>query len=233
MAELPDESLTRCWKVQGIFGDRSCVRLEDLGHCRHCDVYATAGRRRLDREIPPGAREEWAVLLGQEKEIARLAQISVIVFRLKDEWLALKTGYFQEATEPAVPHTIPGRSNKIFKGIVNVNGELLLCVSAADLLELTDNVPSEDGEIHAEQGKTFTTYARLVVIVRDGARFVFPVEEVLGVHRFAPEDLRDLPATLSKSARALTSSLFILENRTVGLLDEGKFFNALARSLTT
>lgn len=226
-----DSPLAGCWKVTGVRGDRTCPRLPELGHCRHCDVYASAGRQRLDRDIPPGVREEWTELFSHEKDKVVLGSISVIIFRLKDEWFALKTNYFKEATAPAIPHTLPGRTNRVLKGIVNVNGELLLCVSVSDLLDLTPNLPPEDqgkGVLQEDHG---TTYARLVVIEREGARFVFPVEEVLGIHRLAPEDLRDAPATLSKAARTFTAGLFTLRGRTVGLLDEEEFFQSLGRSL--
>ena len=231
MDRLSEPLLSKCWKETGVYGDRTCPRLGGLGHCRHCDVYATAGRRRLDREIPPGAREEWTLLLSRKKETTEIGSTSVIVFRLRDEWLALKTMYFQEATAPAVCHTLPGRTNKVLKGIVNVNGELILCVSVADLLDLTDNTVSETAAQSEQQAAPGTIYPRLVVVVRDGARYAFPAEEVLGVHRLDDDDLQDLPATLSKSARALTKGLFTLEGRTVGFLDEDKLFQSLARSL--
>lgn len=34
-------------------GDRSCLQLSEVKHCRNCPVYAAAGRALLERPIPP------------------------------------------------------------------------------------------------------------------------------------------------------------------------------------
>lgn len=213
-----------CWREKGTFGNGTCPELTTLIHCRHCSVYTSAGRHRLDQELPPGYLEERTVVMAQQKETAKTEMLSVIIFRLMNELLALKTMIFQEAAEKSVVHTIPLRVNRVFRGLVNINGELLLCVSVADLLDLTGAVESEPPR---------TAYERMVVIRKDGNRFVFPVDEILGVYRIASEDVRDLPATLSRSARALSSGIFTMNGQTVGLLDEDQFFPALARSLTS
>jgi chemotaxis-related protein WspD len=212
-----------CWKEAGVFGDKSCPELAILAHCRHCRIYTTAGRRLLDRNTPDGYREEWTERLAAPKETTETDTISVIIFRLGAELFALRTVFFQEAAEVAVPHSIPLRTGDVFKGIVNVTGELILCLSIAALLEID---PEEGGAA----GRRI--YPRLVVITREGQRFAFPANEVMGVHRFPSVALQELPATLAKSVRALTAGIFFWEEKTVGLLAEEKFFAALTRSLT-
>ena len=212
-----------CWKEIGTFGDRSCPELAALAHCRNCPVYSAAGRRLLDREHPDDYREEWTTLLATRQEAEQGESVSFIVFRLQEELLALKTIFFQEATEAAIPHGIPLRTGEMFKGIVNVNGELLLCVDLATLLGITGN-----GGGGATNGKV---YPRLVVISRDGQRFAFSADEVLGVHRFPLANLQELPSTVSRSIRALTVGILPWQERTVGLLEEEKLFAALSRSL--
>lgn len=213
-----------CWQERGIWGDGSCPELEGLVHCRHCPVYTAAGRQRLDRALPEGYLEERTAVMAQQKEMARSGTLSVMVFRLAEEKFALKTVFFQEASEMSPVHTLPLRVNRVFRGVVNINGELLLCVSVTDLLDLTsetrDDAPRK-------------VCNRMMVVSREGHRFVFPVDEILGVHRIVPEDLKEVPATLSRSARGLTRGIFALEGRHVGLLDEDLFFAALGRSLGT
>lgn len=217
------ESATKyCWKERGIFGDGSCLELARLIHCRRCPVYATAGRRHLDRELPAKYLEERAKVMAMPKEMARMGTLSVMVFRLAGERFAIKTIFFQEAAEPSPIHTLPLKVNRIFRGIANINGELLLCVSIADLLELT---------LDAEGDAMPLVQERMLVVEREGQRFVFPVEQILGVHRVAPEDLGEVPATLSRSARSLTRGIFKLDGRPVGLLDEERLFPSMTRSL--
>ncbi len=211
-----------CWKVKGIYGDGTCPELVRLIHCRRCSVYATAGRQHLDRDLPSAYVEERAAVMALPKETARLGTLSVMVFRLCGEKFAVKTIYFQEAAEPSPVHTLPLKVNRIFRGIANINGELLLCLSVADLLDLTSE---------AQENGPAPAYERMLVVGREGQRFVFPVEQILGVHRIAPEDLGEVPATLSRSARALTRGIFLLNGRPVGLLDEERLFPAMTRSL--
>lgn len=211
-----------CWKVKGISGDGTCPELVRLIHCRRCPVYATAGRQHLDRDLPSAYVDERAAVMALPKETARLGTLSVMVFRLCGEKFAVKTIYFQEAAEPTAVHTLPLKVNRVFRGIANINGELLLCLSVADLLELT---------FEAQENAPPVVYERMLVVGREGQRFVFPVEQILGVHRIAPEDLGEVPATLSRSARALTRGIFLLNGRPVGLLDEERLFPAMTRSL--
>lgn len=211
-----------CWKEIGTFGDRSCPEHAALAHCRNCPVYAAAGRRLLDRKFLDGYREEWTTRLAMIKDVGDVETISIIIFRLRGELLALKTVFFQEAAEAAVPHSIPLRSGEVFKGIINVSGELLLCVSVAALLGIT-------GE--EEETAVRKVYPRLVVISRDKQRFAFPADEILGVHRFPVADIQELPATVSRAISALTAGILPWQGKTVGLLEEEKFFTALRRSL--
>jgi chemotaxis-related protein WspD len=211
-----------CWKDIGIFGDGTCPELALLVHCRRCPVYAAAGRRHLDRDLPQGYLEDRARVMAQPKETAQIGTLSVMAFRMAAERFALKTIFFQEAAELSPVHSLPLKVNRIFRGIANINGELLPCLSITDLLDLTSETAA---------GAPPVVYERMLVVGRDGHRFVFPVEQILGVHRVAPEDLGDVPSTLSRSARALTRGIFFLNGYPVGLLDEERLFPAMDRSL--
>jgi chemotaxis-related protein WspD len=211
-----------CWKKKGIFGDGSCTELAHLIHCRRCPVYAAAGRQHLDRDLPTGYLNDRAAVMALPKETARRGTLSVMVFRLSGERFAIKTIFFQEAAELSSIHTLPLKVNRVFRGIVNINGELLLCLSVADLLELTN----EQQDI-----STPPVHERMLVVIHEGQRLVFPVEQILGVHRIAPEDLGEVPATLSRSARSLTRGIFMQNGHPVGLLDEERLFFAMTRSL--
>lgn len=219
----PESRLINCWREKGSFGNGACPELLTLFHCRHCPVYTYASRQILDRRLPPGYQEERTVVMARQKEMVKLGTLSVMVFRLKNEMFALKTIFFQEAAEVSPVHTIPLKTNRVFRGVVNINGDLLLCVSASELLDLTDEMAVEAA------GKVCR---RMVVVCREGNRFVFAVDDILGVYRISPEDLREVPATLSRSTRALTRGIFTADSCNIGLLDEEQFFPAMTRSLT-
>ena len=41
-----------CWREIGISGDRSCVELTTLIHCRNCSAYTRTARQVFDRPLP-------------------------------------------------------------------------------------------------------------------------------------------------------------------------------------
>ncbi|GAI16120.1 unnamed protein product [marine sediment metagenome] len=96
---------------------------------------------------------------------------------------------------------------------------IIHAVVGADILGLTGDTEEQSNE------------SRMIVIKRDRERFVFPVDEMLGLRRLSPEDKQKTPSTLSKSSTALSSGVFSLDEKTVGFLDEDKFFESLKRSL--
>jgi len=217
-----DASQSRCWSEIGVFGTSGCPELEVYGHCRRCPVYAAAGRDLLDRPIPEGLLEERAAVMAREKEVECSHPLSVMVFRVAGEVLALETQYFQQIAEMVVVRRLPLRSNRVFRGIAHIHGELHLCVSLSGLLDLT-------GEERGEADRKIIP--RLMIIKKEADRFVFPVDEIRGVARIDREELQDLPVTVAKGPRRLTKGLFYLDGVHVGLLSEDDLFSSLSRSL--
>src|SRR5258707_976653 len=148
-----------CWNLIGVEGNRTCRELLKFTHCRNCPVYSAAGMQLLDRPISAGYRREHAEHYAQQKRITQATRLSVVIFRLANEWLALPTTVVQEVSPPCkIPqtdsrttdgiskserrpmHSLPHRRGGVAPGLVNVRGELLVCVSAARLL----GVPSSE-----------------------------------------------------------------------------------------
>jgi len=157
----------------------------------------------------------------KEKEIEDY--LSVIIFRVEKEWLAFKTIYLQETTSIRPVHRVPFRTNNVFMGVANINGELLLCISLARLLEYA---PDEE-KVQQDQ----RIYRRMIVINKNGERYVFPVDEVLGIYRIPINDIEEPPVTLTKSPSTFIEGIFNLQDNKVGLLNEDSFLQALKRSI--
>jgi chemotaxis-related protein WspD len=214
--------MENCWRHVGVSGDRSCPELATFIHCRNCPVLTSAARRFFDRPAPAGYLDAWREILEQP-EVARDADArSVLVFRLRDEWLALPTAVLAEVTSPRQLHRVPHRSGAELAGIVNIRGQLQVCVRLEGLLGLP---PPAEGIPVA------TSTARLLVVERAGDRgpdrWVFRVDEVAGVHRVAAQSLREVPATVSGAGARATTALFSWHDRTVGLLDVSRLLDGL------
>jgi chemotaxis signal transduction protein len=211
-----DAEIYDCWNRIGVRGDKSCPELERHSHCRNCPAYSAAAATLLDRDLTgPSA----AAPTSQFAEIARAGQggtESAIIFRVGIEWFALSTLLLDEIVGMRAVHSLPHRRNPALLGLVNVRGELVVCVSISRLLI---------GEAAA------ASQGRLVVMRHANGRLAFPVDEVQHTHCYRPDELKPVPATVAKSASAFTRGLLSWRDRTVGCLDERLILEALDRSL--
>jgi chemotaxis-related protein WspD len=222
-SELP-AAIYDCWNTIGVEGNGTCRELNRFIHCRNCPVYSTAALQLLDRPLTPDYRREWTEHFARKKENGTPARLSVLLFRVATEWLALPTAAFQEIAERRVMHSLPHRRGKLVLGLVNVRGELTICVSLARLLGLQQDTQ------HLQKFRT--VYDRLLVTHWAGGRLAFPVEEVHGIHRFQRNDLRDPPATVSRSSLTYTQGVIIWHDHTVGVLNADTLFASLNRNLS-
>ena len=212
-----------CWNRNGVWGDQTCPKLKEHTHCRNCAVFSAAAAVLLNREIPAGYREEWT----GRTAIPRIPKASglkpIVIFRVGQEWLALPAAVIEEVAESRPVHTLPHRDGRTVKGVVNIRGELLVCISLPDLL----GFESEPGDARLQQGRR-AIYRRLLVAAHSTGRVAFPVEEVYAGLRYRPEELKTVPSTV---AGAYAVGILPWEERNVGVLDSELLFYTVDRSL--
>jgi chemotaxis-related protein WspD len=225
------KTLNDCWNRIGVHGDRSCPDLPPHIHCRNCPVFATAARSLLDVPAPSDSRQlataHFARPASAEAGQAVGAETqSVIVFRVRTEWYAIRTAVCQEIAEARPIHSLPHRRDAAVLGVVNVRGGLLVCISLAAILGAT--APAEG---IATPSRRRAAVPCLLVARRAAGAVVFPVDEVQGMERFLTRDLRDVPATVALARASYTRALVPLGGRSAGLLDEPRLFAAVDRAL--
>src|SRR5262245_12198327 len=247
-----------CWNKIGVRGDRTCPELAKVVHCHNCPVHPAAGRHFLDAPSPTGYLEEWTQRLAAPEEESATDLHSVLVFRLAEEWLALPVRVLVEVTPPYPVHRIPHRAG-LLAGLVNIRGELHLCVHLARLLgsggrEAPPLSPSPlvgegrgggggnhsppphpspikgEGDRGADAPRSPGT-GRMLVVRREGECWVFPADEVDQVHRFPAAALGPVPATVGRSGAHLTRGVFGWQGRSIGYLDDARLFHALRTKL--
>jgi chemotaxis-related protein WspD len=209
-----------CWKSTGSAGDRSCQDLDEFIDCRNCPTYSAIGWSLLDRPPPEGYLGEWTELLAAAKEPEETGTISIVAFRLAEEWIALKTRTLKEVVLYRPVHKIPHRTNATLLGIVNVRGELLLCASLFHMLGI-------DGEGRADSKR----FNRMIVIEHADECWVFPVDEVDRVYRVKHSEMEAVPVTVAKDTSAYSRAIARAGGRRMALLDEDLLMGALRRSL--
>ena len=208
----------RCWARIGVWGDQSCPELRKVGHCHNCDVYREGGYELLDRPAPPDYIATWTDLLARDKDASAGATTSYLVFRVNDSWLAFRALVLREITPPGVVRSVPHRASDILLGLTAVRGEIHLCASLHMLIG--DAPPASS-----------TSTTRFLVARHQGADWVFPVDEVSGIHDVADAAVEPLPATLAHAASVFTRGIAQCGDRPVGLIDEELVFSALDRRI--
>lgn len=209
-------SKINCWYEIGDWGTGICPELDKVGRCKYCSVYINSGRKLFDRIVSDELVDEWTEIVSKPKEKKEEKTVSVVIFRIGTEWLAINTHAFKEVIEKKFIHTIPYRTNKFFKGICNVNGELLLCFSIPDIFGLI---------------KTDEDSTKMVVLLENNNRYVFEVDEFDSVASISEESIQKPPSTISKSIDAHINGIFDFKNQRIGLIDSNKLFTALKEGL--
>ncbi len=218
-----------CWKRIGVWGQAerlTCPLLEQVIHCRNCEVYTQAGRQLLERDLPQEYRNEWTSVLAQKKEEEPPGTLSVVIFRIEREWLAISTHLFEEIISAdqiqSLLHRIPHRKNPVLLGLINLHGEIWLCVSLGELLGLE---PLTDQENPANVSK------RMMVMNSDNGRWVFPVHEIYGISRIHASTFQNVPVTVAKARSTFTKGIFEWQGKRIAFLDEELLLYSLTRSV--
>lgn len=213
-----------CWREIGVKGDGSCETLRSVVHCRNCTVFSQAGQRLFEREPSAEDLAEQTAQLAEELTGEPSGLVALIVFRIGDDWLALDVAAVVEVAEPRTIHQIPYRSNELLLGLINLRGELQLCVSLRALLGL--NTAEAKQPVGTQQ-----ELSKLIVCERDGERWAFAVDEVAAVRRVSLEQLSKVPSTVSRGPRRLTEAVFTWQEHRIGRLNTDQLFKCLGKSI--
>lgn len=176
----------------------------------------------LDRPHPAGYTEEWiqSLKLPFSEEITQIDPL--LVFRIKNEWLALPCHSIKEVTHSAFIHTLPHTKSDVLLGITNVQGELLIAISMQNLLGIPNLDSSSSSFLYSE-------YPGNIVFGIQKNIFVFPADEIYGLTHVKLDTIKPVPINVSKSLKNFFSGIFILPDDTlsVGLLDDKLIINSL------
>jgi chemotaxis-related protein WspD len=181
-------------------------------------VYAAGGRRLFDRPVPPGYLESWTAIVAEEKKTAETTTNPHLIFRVGQVWLAFSATTMREITEPRVIRRVPHRPGEMLLGLVNVRGELYPCVSLH--LLFGEDVPAKPPRS-----------ARFFVASTTSGEWVFPVDQIEGMHDVSEGQIEPLPATLLNVGAVYVRGLFRVAEHTVAIVDNNVLFPALERRL--
>jgi chemotaxis signal transduction protein len=167
--------------------------------------------RLLDRPLTADDLRESTARVAQPRAPAKLNVASLLLFRAGGERLAVPAVQVARVTRVSVVRRIPHRSNSVIRGSCNINGELLLCGSLVELLQLAAaREPGDDGAPE--------DLRRMVVLGPESNRWVTEVDEVAGVRYFETDSYKAPPVTVGQARNRFTVSLVPLSEGGVATL---------------
>ncbi|MGH8081696.1 MAG: chemotaxis protein CheW [Lysobacter sp.] len=190
------------------------------------DASNSAVARLLSRE--PAAEELQLASrhIAARSEDLRALSATAFVFRLGNEWLGLPAAMVDEVIEPRPIHSLPHRREGLVRGLVNVRGQLTVCVALESLLQLD---ASAGGERSGAQRQLLSK--RLVVLSAHEQRLAFESDEVHGSHRYDPAGVGNVPGTVALSGSVFSTGVVAVGARHAGLLDGDLVLSAINRRL--
>ena len=216
---------SRCWKTVGVWGSEEprCPKLEEVIHCRNCDQFTQEGRNLLERELSEEYRNEWGQIFAVKKIEAPVGTVALVIFRIEDEWLSLPAKLFAEIVDMRPVHTLPHKRNPVLLGLINIHGEIQICVSLKELIGLESEKGNEQIE---KKGQ-----ALMMMVIKNDERWVFPVNEISEIYHIHPDILQNVPVSVTKSKSAFSKGIFKWKNRNVAFLDDELLFYTLRRNI--
>ena len=214
-----------CWNKIGVWSnsDNRCEKLDDVIHCYNCDVYSNAGRSLLNRESPDGYGDDWADILASEKKSKSKNLQSAVVFRLGGEWMSLPVSIINEITLLRNIYDIPHNRNKKIRGMVNIRGELIICMSLGNLLGVEK---PDDDFVYNEH-----SINRLITIREANGCIVFPVSEIDGIIHYEKDELATAPDTVRNSTKNLIKGVTVVNDKNVGCIDYSALLSEISGNL--
>lgn len=154
-----------------------CERLQQVVHCRNCEIFRQAGRTVFDREILQDDVSLWTHQIAKLKEEIDKSDMSVLSFRLDKHWFALPTQIFNQISQDGYTHQIPHKTKSRGVKLVNVGGTIYICLSLKTLLGLESEATKGEAPGNRKNSK------RLMLVDIEGESYVLTTDEIGGVFR--------------------------------------------------
>lgn len=217
----PQATVEDCWNRIGVFGDKSCQRLERHIHCRNCEVYGAAAIALLDRYGSTLELDDSQYGQGEVVEETG-EQRSLLIFRLGEQWLAIATRRLAEVMPVSPIHVLPHRKAHGLLGVTNVRGTLVACLALGELLGLEQ----ADGRRGNQR-----VIPRMLILESDSGPLVAPVDEVSGIQRIPLARIGAARQDDSRTISRFTAGVLQWQGQSITLLDDERLLQNMIGSL--
>lgn len=178
---------------------------------------ASAGLRSIFAQpLTPADLDAATAALAAPLEADRGERVSLLVVQCGRERMAFRAEDVARVVAAAPSHRVPHRTNDVFTGIANHEGELLLCIRLERALGLAPADARDGGDgAHARESRP------LVVIEEARRLWAVEVDRIFGVEDVESVALRDPPLTVSAAHNGCTECLARIGDSDIVVLSAG------------
>ena len=178
--------------------------------------------RLLRKPAPPDYLAAWTrALAGSAFARLEATDAASLLVRAGDQRLALALPDLEEVHPLVAVRRVPGRTNPVFRGLVNLRGALHLCGDLHALLHVATPPPTAGPD----------TAGRLVRIAHAGRSWTFAVDAVEGVERHGAHAATTPLATVERARVHYTAGLLRVGDRRAARLDARRVVEAFEEAL--
>ncbi len=170
-------------------------------------------RALTDAELRQNA-EAFARPIEREQE----RNVHCVLARVGSSWVAVPADRVLRVTAAVVPHRVPHRRHRAFRGMANIEGEVALVIDLGRLCGY---------EWVATGGST----ARMVVLGERGQAWAFEADEVPGTVSASEHDLLDAPLTVAAPGAGFTTHLIRHGDAHASVLDVDALLHAFSEAV--
>ena len=218
-----NNTINDCWNKIGVWrkDEAECPLLQNVIHCRNCETYINSGLSFLNREFPDNYCNNNTEIYKQAPETNTGEIVSVIIFRSLQNWFALRTSIFVEIDNDKTVHSIPHNKNNVISGLVNIRGELELCISLTSLISHKANNTNET-----------TDKTKLIIIKLESGKYALKPDEILGVYKINNQDIQTSASSITGDSDHMVSGSFDHDKKHIGLIDDDLLNSRLGMAQT-
>lgn len=191
---------------------------------RHGLEVALRLRTLLQRPLPDDELAANTRMVATPLEERDQLDASLLIVNLGQERLALDVGFARRVVPMRTVHRVPHRTNELFAGLCNIQGELLPVARLDKLLGIV---------VTDRAGHSPSAHQRMVVVGEASAAWAVIVDRVEGIRRFDSSTFIAPPATVARALDGVTDALVPLDaSNHAARLQPAKLAAALGRCLT-
>ncbi len=227
MNEEPNISIPYdgCWKKIGVQGDQSCKELARYIHCRNCPVFSDAAEMLLDMSAEYSATETGACYNLESKDNTNSSsnQISLLIFRICNEWFGIQTESLREVMNLCPIHSIQHHHCSFVEGIANIRGELVIVIALDRLFSVETTIKNEENISNIEKN-------RIIVVNSPRGPIAFCVDNISKICSYDADAIKPVPDTVKIDQLNYTLGIIKESEYSVTCLNVDVFLNSINNS---